>query len=239
MCVERSTRDGDSSRMDVVKVFIEEPVGLETLVPDTEADARRRGVEFGSLESLLARGAEPDSDYARAYLAGTHLGEVRRIGLTALADAEAWLQPVLDWAGSRAWSRLGADGAVSGLLLPEAAGYLRRPGDTRALALGPVPGDLLAASAAGERRDALPALRGALDAAPEAAVLFPESAHDGHDWSLFTHRPLRQPLVEAFGRHPAPDARRIVAPFQRARGEHTFYLEQWTLGALPVWAEEV
>ena len=226
--------------MDVVKVFIEEPVGLEVLVPDTEADARRRGAEVGSLEDLLARRTEPDSDYARAYLAGTRLGGDRpRVGLTALSDAEAWLQPLLDWAGDRSWSRLGADGAVTGLLVPEAAAALRRPGDLQALALGPVPADLLAASARGERRDALPALRAALDTGPEAAVLFSEPAHDGHDWSLFTHRPLREPLAEAFRRHPAPDARRLFAPYQRARGEHTFYLEQWTLDALPAWVEAV
>ncbi|MEM1118646.1 MAG: hypothetical protein AAGJ11_19225 [Bacteroidota bacterium] len=222
-----------------MKIFVEEPVGLEVLVPDTEADAHRRGAEIGSLDELLARRFEPDSDYARAYLAGTHLGAPRRVGLTALADAEVWLRPLLDWAGARDWTRLGADGAVTGLLAPEAAGVLRRPGDVQALALGPVPAGVLAASAVGERRDALPALRAALDASPEAAVLFPEPAHDGHDWSLFTTRPLRSRLVDAFGRHPAPEARRIVAPFQRARGEHKFYLEQWTLDALPDWAEEV
>ena len=226
--------------MDVVKVFIEEPVGLEVLAPDLEPDARRRGAEPGSLEALLARGPEPDSDYARAYLAGTRLGGDRpRVGLTALADAEAWLRPVLDWAGARPWSRLGADGAVMGLIPAEAASALGRPHAVRALALGPVPADALRASAGGERRDALPALRAALDAGPEAAVLFPEPAHDGWDWSLFAHRPLRDRLVEAFGRHPAPEARRLVAPYQRARGEHTFYLEQWALDALPGWVEEV
>lgn len=224
--------------MDVVKVFTEEPAGLETLVPDLEPDARRRDTEPGPLEDLLSRRGAPD--YARAYLAGTRLGGDRpRVGLTALADAEVWLRPLLDWAGGRPWSRLGADGAATGLIAAEAAGALRSPGDVWALALGPVPADALRASARGERRDGLLALRAALDAAPEAAVLFPEPAHDGHDWSLFARTPLRGPLVEAFRRHPAPEARRLVAPYQRARGEHTFYLERWALDDLPAWVEEV
>ncbi len=226
--------------MDVVKVFIEEPVGLEVLVPDHEADARRRSAERGSLEALLARGTAPDSDYARAYLAGTHLGDGRpRIGLTALRDAGAWLPPLLAWAAGRPWLRLSPDGGTMPLTSREAADALARPGDTAALALGPVPPAAIAAAAAAARRDALPALRDALDTAPSAAVLFPEPAHDGHDWSLFAHRPLRGPLSDAFRQHPAPEAVRFVAPYQRARGEHTFYVEQWALDPLPEWAEPV
>ena len=89
--------------MDVVKVFTEEPIGLEALVPDTEPDARQRDAPEMSLEAFLSRPPEP---YARAYIAGTFLGPPRRVGATALADVEAWVRPLLDWAGGRPWSAL-------------------------------------------------------------------------------------------------------------------------------------
>ena len=216
--------------MDVVKVFTDEPIGLEALAPDAEPDARRRDAPPASLESLLARPSEP---YARAYVAGTRLGPPHRIGATALRDPGAWTAPLVAWAGGRPWTAVGDGGEET---VGEPAAVLRAPGPVRALAVGPtVPGAL--AEAVGERRDRIGALRALLDSG--AAVLFPEPAHDGHDWSLFALAPLRDPLVRAFRQRPAPDARRIVAPFRRARGEHTFYLEQWTLDALPEWAEEV
>ncbi len=220
--------------MDVIKVFSEEPVGLETLVPDEDPDARRRAVEPPSLDAFLARAPVP---YARVYLAGTHLGPVRRVGLTALDDAEAWVQPVLAWGAGRDWSVLAADGTTRGLTAPEAAGVLRRPGDVRALALGPTPPGALAEAAGGTRRDRLPALRALLDAG--ASVFFAEPAFDGRDWSLFSTAPLRDPLVGAFRAHPAPQSRRFVAPYRRARGEHSFYFEQWALDSLPDWVDEV
>ena len=228
--------------MDVVKVFVEEPVGLEVVAPDGDPDARRRAAGLGSLEGLLGRPAPP---YARAYLAGTHLGTAPpRIGLTALADAAAWLAPVLVWASGRPWTRLGADGAGGVASAEEAAATLRAPAGALALALGDVPLDALAEAAATgaggvERRDALPALRRVLDV-PGGAALFPEPAHDGWDWSVFARRPLEPRLREAFAARPAPPGvRRFVAPYRRARGEHTFYFEQWALDPPPPWAERL
>lgn len=219
--------------MDVVKVFVEEPVGLEALASDLDPDARRRAAPAASLEAFLAADASRGA-YARAYLAGTHLGAVRRVGLTALDASSAWLAPLLDWAGARPWTRIGPDGPAPE---PNPAAALRQPDATRALAVGPAPPDALAETAHVENlRDALPALRAVLDAG--AAALYPEPAHDGHDWSVFARRPLG--LAEAFGRHPAPPGvRRFVAPYQRARGEHTFYFEQWALDPPPPWAERV
>ena len=222
--------------MDVIKVFTEEPVGLETLVPDLDPDARRRDVADGSLEEFLAR---PQAPYARAYLAGTALGDPRRVGLTALSDPEAWIVPILDWSNERGWTGLVADRA-RGFLPEEVADVLGRPSDVAggpvtALCIGPDPPGALA-DAVGDRRERLPALRALLDAG--CAVFFPELAHDGHDWSVFAPAPLAAPLVDAFRRRPG-DARCLVAPYRRARGEHKFYLEQWALDDLPDWAEEV
>ena len=231
--------------MDVIKVFTEEPVGLEALVPDDDPDARRRQADPeppGGPESLgafLAGLAAPaPTAYARAYLAGTVLGPPHRVGLTAVGEAGAWVGPLVTWADGRGWTALEA-GRASPIGPGEAASVLRRPGATAALTLGPVPpGPALAEAAGGAagRRDRLPALRALLDAG--AAVLFPEPAHDGWDWSLWAPSPLRAPLADAFRQHPAA-ARRLWAPYQRARGEHTFYLEQWALDRLPDWVEEI
>jgi len=235
--------------MDVIKVFTEEPIGLEALVPDDAPDARRRDAPpAASLEAFMAG---LDAPYARAYLAGTHLGDGsagaphagRRVGLTALDGAEAWVRPLLAWAAGRSWTVLDAGGITRGLTTAEAAAALRRPDGIRALALGPVPPGALADAAGdpadgpSQRRDRLPALRILLDAG--AAVFFAEPAFDGVDWSLFARAPLREPLVVAFRAHPAPGVRRFLAPYRRARGEHTFYFEQWALDALPDWAVEV
>ena len=236
---ERGSARDDSPGMDVVKVFVEEPVGLDALAPDDASDARNRDQPMVSLESLLAPDARP---YARAYVAGTHLGNARRVGATALDAPGAWATPLVAWAGDRPWHALGADGDVRTIEPREAARVLRAPDSVRALALGEPTG--LADAVGGEpevgasqRRERLPALRALLDRG--AAVLFPEPAFDGHDWSLFARAPLRDPLVAAFREHPALGVRRLFAPYQRARGEHRFYLEQWAMDALPDWVEEV
>lgn len=237
--MERGTVADDSERMDVVKLFVEEPIGLEVVAEDADPDARRRAADLGSLEALLSRAETSAPPYARAYLAGTHLAAPLRVGLTALDDADAWIAPLLDWAADRPWTLLGADGAGGAVDRAEAADALRAPDGVRALALGDVPPDALVGAAPGgvERRDALPALRRVLDVAGGAA-LFPEPAHDGWDWSVFARAPLEARLREAFARHPAPPGvRRFVAPYRRARGEHTFYFEQWALDPPPEWAE--
>ena len=237
--------------MDVVKVFVEEPVGLEVVAADADPDARRRSADLGSLEALLGRPAPP---YARAYLAGTHLADAPgaappRIGLTALAEPDAWREPLLTWAAGRAWTCLSVGGESGVVSEVEAAAALRDPAGVLALALGDVPLDALAEAAATgaggvERRDALPALRRVLDAEggpqPGGAALFPEPAHDGWDWSVFARRPLEARLRAAFAAHPAPPGvRRFVAPYRRAHSEHTFYFEQWALDPPPPWAGEV
>ncbi|MEM0961667.1 MAG: hypothetical protein AAGK21_03870 [Bacteroidota bacterium] len=219
--------------MDVVKVFTEEPVGLDTLVPDAEPDARRRDAPMAPLEALLGQDNRP---YARAYISGTHLHDGdRRVGATALDAPEAWVTPLAAWAGASAWWSVDASGDLRRLTRDDAVAALAAPGPIEAMALGDPTG--LADAVGEERRDRLPALRALLDRG--TAVLFPEPAFDGHDWSLFALAPLRDALADAFRQHPVPGVRRLFAPFQRARGEHKFYLEQWSLDDLPAWAEEL
>lgn len=199
-------------------MFVEEPAALR---------GEAAGTEPATLDALLGRAAPA---YGRVYLAGTHLSDGRpRVGLTALADARVFVEPLLAWAAPRPWHRLGRDGALSPLA--DAAPVLARPDTTAALALGPANRDALAAVAGGDRADALRLL---LDAG--ASVLVPEPAHDGWDWSAFGPSPLG--VVDAIRAHAAgPDVRRFVAPIRRARGEHSFYFEQWALDPPPAWAE--
>ena len=62
-----------------------------------------------------------------------------------------------------------------------------------------------------------------------ATVVFPEPAHLGHDWSIFSAKPLSARFTEALATAPA-DCRSFVVPYVKARGEHKFYFEQYDLG---------
>ena len=214
--------------MDVLKVFTDEPLPLDAAADEPTP----RGVprEPASLESLLHR-----PTYARAYLAGSRLGPdgAWRTGLTALSDPDLWLAPLQSLVGESVWTTHPA-----GL---DPLDTLGAPGARVALCAAPLAADVgaLARVAEAEDRAGWSALRSLLDAQPRALVLTPEPAHDGWDWVLYAARPLRERLVRELRRREAPGARRLVMPYQRARGEHKFYLERWALEALPPWAEEV
>ena len=206
--------------MDVLKVFVEEPATLRS---------EAAGTEPATLDALLGRRA---SGYGRLYLAGTHLAADRpRVGLTALADARVFVEPLLAWAGERAWQHLDRAGLLAPLADP--ASVLACPDETAALVLGSADGNALATVAAGDRADALRAL---LDGG--ASVLLPEPAHDGWDWSVFGPSPLG--VDAALRAHAAsPNVQRFIAPLRLARGEHAFYFEQWALDPPPAWAERL
>ena len=212
--------------MDVLKVFTDEPLALDAAADEPVPRGAPR--EMASLESLLRR-----PTYARAYLAGTHLGAHPRTGLTALADPGLWRDPLSDlWAGFE-WTAH-----------PEGLGpgrTLLAPSSGVALCAAPeaVEPALLEAVAQAEDRAGWAALRAILDAQPRALVLTPERAHDGWDWVVYSGQPLRQRLLDALRSREAPGARRLVMPYQKARGEHKFYLERWALDDLPEWAMEV
>lgn len=213
----------------ILKYFHEEPVHLEALSAEEDPDARRREAPTASLDDLLR-----PTNYYRAYLAGGH-GE--RVGLTAIPEPEAFVLPLLDvLAGSR-WAYAEPDGSVE--KADEPAALLHHPSVVATLAASREPVDeaALAEVAGVERRYGIPALRRLLDAG--ATVLFPEPAHDGWDWSVFSVEPIRARLVAAFRAHPAHDVRRFVLPYRQARSEHTFYFERWQLDALPNWIEEI
>lgn len=219
--------------MQVIKYFYEEPAALEVLTPDLEPDARQQQGAPRSLEAFLE-----ERRYYRGYLAGTDLA-TGRIGLTALAQPLAFLQPLARAFPGLHWGRAARDGTTAAPA--DVRAVLADPTATALLAgaADPVPAPYLTAAGHPERRQALPALRALLDVA--RVVLIPEPAHHGFDWSLFSADPLRERLVAAFRDNPLEDVRRFVIPMRRARSEQMFYFEQWRLGTapLPDYIEEI
>jgi len=218
---------------DIVKYFHEEPVHLEALSAESDPDARRRAAPEMPLDALLS-----PTDYYRGYLAGSRVfDDGEQIGLTAIAQPEAFVDPLLDVFGGRRWTAAGLGAEVGDIDDPAAA--WRDPSALAVLvgAEGAVSPDDLRAVATTERRYAIPSLQRLL--AASHVVAFPEPAHDGWDWSLFAPTPLRDRLVAAFRRHSAEGVRRFVLPYQQARSEHKCYFERRTLEDLPAYVEEI
>ena len=218
---------------DIVKYFHEEPVHLEALSAESDPDARRRAEPAMPLDALLS-----PTEYFRGYLAGSRIADdSEQVGLTAIAHPEAFVDPLLDVFGGLRWTAAWRGAEIDEVEDP--ADALRDPSALAVLvgAEGAVSPDDLQAVAESERRYAIPSLRQLL--AQAEIVAFPEPAHDGWDWSLFTATPLKERLVAAFRRHPAEGVRRFVLPYQQARSEHKFYFERWTLDALPNYVEEI
>lgn len=228
---------------DVLKYFHEEPALLESLTPDHEPDARRRRERSGlpPAETILDGDPFDTRDAYRGYLAGTNRSD-GHVGLTSLQRPEpAYASPIVDALGGRWWGQYQPDGALTTLAPDALRRVLRAPADTAVLVTAPAPvaDDRIAAVTAPARARALSALQTLLEAVH--VVLFPEPAHDGHDWSLWSQTPLRDRLVAAFRARPEATVRRFVIPYQKARSESKFYFETWqpTEAPLPDYVEEV
>ncbi len=59
-------------------------------------------------------------------------------------------------------------------------------------------------------------------------IVFPEPAHVGHDWSIYSANPMADRIREQLSKE-IPNSRRFVIPYVQARGEHKFYFEQHDL----------
>jgi hypothetical protein len=239
---------------DILKYFHEEPALLEPLTPDRDPDARNR----------RGRGAHQDGDgdrmplddlldtteAYRGYLAGTSLSR-DTVGITTLNRSSVYVEPLLATLGGSWWGRAQKDGSTEALTGETVREILREPGDTTVLvtADAPVAAERITAAAGTARRHALTALRDLLTDA--GAVLFPEPAHDGHDWSFFAAHPVRDRFVRALRQDAeaersastsaSPPVRRFVVPYQKARSESKFYFETWQLTepSLPDYIVEV
>lgn len=216
--------------MYVLKAFYEEHVVLEALVPDQDPDARRSLHPEATLELLLT-----PPPYARLYLAGTDLSRQDGeggplVGLSTLPESS--FRPLVEaLAAPPFWKR------VDGRVMPmEGVWGDLKPGSVVVAGLEPPPEPLVAALESASTRLTLPALRTLLDVG--YVVVYVEPAHHGIDLALFFPKPI---VAQARSRivHLAPAGERwFLAPFQRARGEHSFYFERWALDALPSWVEE-
>ena len=217
--------------MDVLKVFTDEPLPLDAAADEPIPRGAPR--EMASLEDILRR-----PRYARAYLAGSRIGDSPAVGLTSLSDAYLYLRPIQRLTAGLAWSVPMVDASIS---WTEISDRLREPPVEGVVAAAPEPVDpgLLTHIVDTPGRAGWRYLRDALDRQPDALIFVAEIAHDGYDWIAYAGRPLRDRLMLALRQSPAPHARRLVMPYQKARGEHKFYVERWALDNLPDWAEEV
>jgi len=227
---------------DILKYFHQEPTLLEPVTPNHDPDARRREDRTPlpdevtvPIEDLL------DTNEAyRGYLAGTNRAD-DQVGLTTLRTPAAYTVPLTAAFGEAWWGRCMPNGRAEPLDAEGARRVLRAPHETLVLvtAGAPVDAERMTAVAGRARRRALPALRRLLGAAH--VVFFPEPAHDGHDWSVFSASPMRDRLAAALRTRPTDAVRRFILPYEHARSESKFYFEQWQLtgSPLPDYIEEV
>lgn len=173
-----------------------------------------------SIEALLG-----GRKYHRGYLSATSL-EHDTFGLTSLDDRDLLLDLLMElrqgrpvFAYREEYDHPARDPDV---LLDDAASVLVVLfGD---LALN---ASTLHALAAERRRPAVGYIRTILDGG--VPVLFPEPAHHGHDWAVYSPFPLSEHIKRAFTRIASPSRRCFVIPYRDARSEEKFYFERYDI----------
>ena len=187
--------------------------------PD-DPDARRRDEPRISIESLLA-----GRKYHRGYLTATSL-EHETFGLTSLDDRPLLLDLLMELRQGRPFFAYRAEHdhptRDPEILFDDAASIL-------VVIFGDLALDAstLHALAADRRRPAVGYIRTILDSG--VPVLFPEPAHHGSDWTIFSPFPLSGHIATALARHASPRRRCFVIPYQEARSEEKFYFERYDI----------
>lgn len=214
--------------MQVVKYFFEEPVALEMLSSDSDPDARRH-TGAPTLEEFLDA-----PTYARGYLAASDL-ETGRIAASVLPESIAViLDDVLPVprrhftpgiAGISTTSAQDRDALREALTDRSKRSVIVCGKGASGGATPTEPGLSVAVNRLIEYhiREALAEVTKLLDCGH--VVLVSEPSHDGHDWSVFSPRPLADAIRASMAEH-LQDVSGYVIPFQRARAEHRFYFEQ-------------
>lgn len=206
-----------ADRPDIIKFFYEEPAWLESQSADDDPDARERNAPDSLAQFLASR------PYYRGYLAGSSLA-AGTIGLTSIDRHKAMREILLSLGVAR---RISIRTASSPEPADDPSILIDRPGDVLMATFGgePVGAAEAIALRTDERRRWLNVLRGILDSG--AIVLFPEPAHHGHDWDIYSPIPLLSVMQPVLTGIAADDLRVFAIPHNRARSEEKFYFEQY------------
>ena len=207
--------------MRIIKYFFEEPTLLDFPASDSGDHPSEQG-----LKGLMRK-----HRHYRGYLAASDLG-AGTIGGSALEDhaAARVLAGVL---AGPIWFSNRASGQTE-----VALSLLTRTDDiVRALAtmgsdavmmmnVDPTEEMVRALTNDNDRKVGMRMIAQLLDAG--CTLVFPEQAHMGHDWSVFSPRPIASEIRDKMGELP-DDTRGFVIPYVEARGEHKFYFEQYNV----------
>lgn len=205
--------------MRVIKYFFEEPTLLDFPVEGESGKPSRAG-----LDGLLRK-----HRHYRGYLAASDL-ENDTVGGSSLEDnaAAQILSHVLE---GPIWfsNRVAGQDVVSLKLLTghrEIVQALSTMGGDSVMMMhvDPTEDMVRALTDDNDRKVGLRLVAELLDRG--CTLVFPEQAHMGHDWSVFSSRPLADQMREAMADLPE-ETRAFVIPYVEARGEHKFYFEQY------------
>lgn len=210
--------------MRVIKYFFEEPTLL-----DFQESASESIVGVGSFNVTLAGAAR----HYRGYLAASDL-ESRTIGGSSLEDQAAAkiLAQVLEGPGWYFSKGSGANESIKTQLLSSPESILQAlvtmPSESLLVTnFNPQGQELTALVHRSSEKSTFGAIVRLLDFG--ATVILPEPAHVGHDWSVFSSKPLSESIKMAAHVLAPKDCRCFVVPYGKARGEHKFYFEQYDL----------
>lgn len=201
--------------MRVIKYFFEEPTQLD--VPPAEAGKPSSG-----------HGSKKSHRHFRGYLGATDLG-AGTIGASALEDhaAARILARVLSgpiWFSNRAAGQ--TDVSLSLLTGTEnIVRALATMGSESVMLMDVDPSEEMVRTLTDgtDHKVGMRMIAELLDAG--CTLVFPEQAHTGHDWSVFSPRPMAEDIQEAMADLPE-ETRGYVIPYVEARGEHKYYFEQ-------------
>ncbi|MDA1028435.1 MAG: hypothetical protein O3B41_05205 [Bacteroidetes bacterium] len=210
--------------MRVIKYFFEEPTLL-----DFQESASESFLGVVSFNVTLAGAAR----HYRGYLAASDL-ESRTIGGSSLEDQAAAkiLAQVIEGPGWYFSRGSGANESIKTQLLSSSDTILQAlvtmPAESLLVTnFNPMGQELTALVNRSNEKNTFGAIVRLLDLG--ATIILPEPAHVGHDWSVFSSKPLSESFRMAAQEMAPEDCRCFVVPYGRAKGEHKFYFEQYDI----------
>ena len=208
--------------MRYIKYFYEEPTLLDLTDGQPGAGSSQQG-----LEGLLRK-----PRHYRGYLAASDT-EQDLVGGSSLED-QAAASILADVLRGPVWFSNRAAGQPSGQLnlLTHRKGIIQALGTMGGASVMLVDMDpseelIHALTDDTDRKSGMRTIAALLDKG--GSLVFPEQAHTGHDWSIFSSLPLAREVREAMSALP-DNTRGYVIPYKEARGEHKFYFEQYNPG---------